>query len=496
MNQYQAYSQNKNSDNKIILTDLIYYILLRWRTIFLVALIFCVLFFSSKLLKGYNSLGGQDHSEVQKTYERSYDEYMILKTQLDDKSNELLQSIQENEDYRHQSILMNLDPHMAYKSTLTYVVNDDADNQVISSDKEIAQVLNRKINSILGSYASTMQDDAFFQNIQQEIGAKIDKKYLAELVYVQVDYQSKLLHITAFGKDKNQVQSINDAIEKQIQNAKSKIEIAVGAHRLELISSYIGNDGDTDILIGAIPEDGENENISYQTSIKKLQKAASDTITDLQNQLMDCNKQLSELNEPAAPEGISRYTLVKASIKFGILGFIAGAFLMVYCYVLQYLGSGKLISSDEMQDRYGIPVMAAYKAPMCKQPNALDKFINRIYGISEHKSCLSDVYALAASNVMAHMEKAESVKILLAGNAGAEVFDCTVSEMREKLNDYDVEVIAAGNINENGDAIQKLQIAENIVLVEQSGVSRTKDIKKELQTLRDLNKEIVGAIVL
>lgn len=496
MEQSQTYHVNKEKVNEINFADLIYYILLNWRRILLGALVFCSLLACLKLVRGFISLGREDLSETQKTYERSYEEYMIMKSQLEGQADELAQSIKENEDYQRQSILMNLNPNAAYKSTLTYAVNDIVDTSWVMSGTETLLVANRKINSILGSYVSLVQNGTILQGIQKEIGTQIEKKYIAELIYVQADYQSDLLHITVFGDNKKQVQTISDAIEKEIQNAKLRISTAAGEHRLELISSYIGNDVDTSVLIGSIPEYGRSEDASYQTSIERLQQNEADIVTDLRDQLMDCNNQLSELKEPAEPEGTSRGAIVKSSIKFGILGFVIGAFIMAYFYGLHYVGSGKLMTSDEIQDTYMIPVIAAYKAPKCKHPNAIDKFINRIYGISEKKSCLSEVYTLASSNLLARLENSAIVKILLVGNANTEVFDRTVSEMREKLNDSDVEVIVAGNINENCNAIQKLQKAEKIVLIEQAGVSRKKDIKRELQTLRDLKKEIVGAIVL
>lgn len=496
MEQPHRYQVNKEKVNEINLPDLIYYTLLHWRRILLGALIFGSLLACLKLVNGFNSLGREDLSETQKTYERSYEEYMIMKSQLEGEADELAQAIKENEDYQHQSILMNLNPNASYKSTLTYAVNDIVDTSWATSSTENWFLTNRKINSILGSYASLIRNGTILQNIQNEIGTQIDNKYIAELIYVQADYQSNLLHITVFGDNKKQVQTISDAIEKEIQKAELRITTAVGEHRLELISSYIGNDVDTSALIGSIPEYGRIEDASYQTSIERLQQNEADIVTDLQNQLIDCNNQLSELKEPTKPGGSSRGAIVKSGTKYGIFGFIIGAFVMAYIYVSQYVWGGKLMTSNEIQDIYMIPVMAEYKAPKCKHTNTIDKFINRVYGISENKSCLSEVYTLATSNLHAYLEKSAIVKILLVGNASTEVFNRTASEMIEKLNDFDVEVIVAGNINENGDAIEKLQKAEKIVLIEQAGVSRKKDIKRELQTLRDLKKEIVGAIVL
>lgn len=496
MNQYQPYSKNKDEDKKINLIDIIYYILLHWRSILIVAFVLCALCSGFKLMKGFDSLGSQNLSETQKTYERSHEEYMTMKRQLEDQVDGLTQAIQAKDIYHKQSILMNLNPDAVYKSTLTYAVNDIADVSLLTSDIESAQLVNRRINSVLGAYASLIQGGEILQNVKNVIGADIDQKYLAELVYVQVDYQSKLLHITILAEDKNQVETISDAIVKGLQDANFRMSAMVGEHRLQLLSSYIGNDVDTSILIGSIPEDGMMENGNYQTSVECLQKNDTDVVLDLQNQLIDCNDKLSKLKEPAKPSGTSRAMILKSGIKFGILGFIVGAFLMAYYYVLQYLVCGKLMSPEEMQDDYEVSVLADYKAPLSRHTNSIDKLINRMCGISEKRSCLGEVYTLAATNVLARMGMAANEKILLVGNASAKVFDTSASEMVDKLNFAGIEVIAAGNINENGDAILKLQNAEKIVLIEQAGVSRRKDIKKELQTLQDLKKEILGAVVL
>lgn len=496
MNQYQTYPQNTDKETKINLTNLIYFILCRWRSIILLAFIIGAIFFGAKLTNGFHAMGSENLSESQKEYERSYEEYLIVKSQLEGQAIRLAQAIKEKEDYQHQSILMNLNPNAMYKSTLTYAVKDITDMSPVAACTEASLAANRKINSILGAYESLIQSGTILQNIQKEIGKQIDKKYLTELIYIQTDYQSKLLHITVLGDGEKQAQAISDAIKKEIQNAGYNISTALGDHQLELISYYIGNDVDTSISIGEIPEYGRNEDTIYQTSIEKLQKNDIDFVSDLKNQLMDCNDQLSELTEPSKPGGTTRAGIIKSSIKFGILGFIVGAFVMAYFYILLYVGSGKLMTSDEMQDIYGIPLLAYYKAPISKHTNAIDNLINRVYGISDQRFCLSDAYALAASNVLARIEDADNTEILLAGNADTEAFNSTASGVSEKLIGTGIEVITAGNISENCDAIQKLQKAEKIVLIEQAGVSRKKDIKRELQTLRDLKKEIVGAIVL
>ena len=251
------------------------------------------------------------------------------------------------------------------------------------------------------------------------------------------------------------------------------------------------------IPIGMIPEAGANtSDASYQTSIEELQKSYTNSITDMQNQLLDCNNQLSELEKPEPPVGASRGSALKEGIKYGIIGFIAGAFALAVAYALQYLLCGKLMDSDELNDRYGILLLGDYHAPLHANPNGIDRCIDRMNGITEDKRSVESVYALSAANIMAQVGAEKNPKLLLMGNAKSGDFDAAATALSEKLCSSGIDVIVAGNVNESASAIEKLQQAEQIVLIEQRDASRQQDIQKELLTLRKLEKKIVGAIVL
>ena len=141
-------------------------------------------------------------------------------------------------------------------------------------------------------------------------------------------------------------------------------------------------------------------------------------------------------------------------------------------------------------------VLADYHAPIRNRLNSVDKLITRMNGITEERQSLKCVYALGAANISAQMKKSNASKLLLSGNASASDFDAAAVALKENLQTTGLEVISAGNINENVVAVQTLQDADKVVLIEQLGVSRLQDIKKELQMLRKLEKDILGVIVL
>lgn len=497
MDQYQSVNIQDDDESEISLLDLLYHILRRWRSLLLIAVLFCMLLGGFKLVKGIRTLGSADLKEEQKNYESQLEGYTISKENLENQINELTDAIQNKEDYYDHSVLMKIDSKKFYKGTVTFVVTDASEVPAAEANRDLSLAIDRKMNSVLGSYVALIQNGTILRDVQNGLSSKLDQKYLAELIYTQVDYQSKLLHITVVGDDKQQVQSISGAIVEGLQDASVQMNASVAAHRLELLSSFVGNDADTSIPIGMIPEAGANtSDESYQTSIEDIQKSYTSSITDMQNQLLDCNNQLSELEEPEPPVGASRASVLKEGIKYGIIGFAAGAFVLAFVYALQYLLCGKLMDSDELNDRYGILLLGDYYAPLHAHTNRIDRWIDRMSGITEDKRSVESVYALSAANIMAQVDVEKNSKLLLMGNAKSEDFDAAATALSEKLCSSGIDVIAAGNVNESASAIEKLQQAEQVVLIEQRGASRQQDIQKELLILSKLGKKIIGAIVL
>lgn len=496
MDQYQNISFNEEDESEISLRDLLYHILRQWRVILAAAVLFCILLGGFTLIKGFGELKSGDASENHKVHESELEEYTINKNRLQDQIRVLTQSIQKKGEYHDQSVLMNLNPDAAYQSTLTYIVNATRDDTLVENDKEFHLVINQRMNSVLGTYASLIQNGTILSDIGKKNDLNLSQNQLSELVYVQTDYQAKLLRVTIVGDTEKQVQDIADAIQNELQNVASNIAIPAAYYQLELVSSYIGEDAGSMIPIGTVPEDGTGENdVLYQTSIAILQRDYVQEVADMQEQLFTCKDQLKELEEPVAPAGISRSSVIKESIKYALLGAVAGAFLMALFYAMQYIFSGKLMTCDYLNDNYGLMVMADYHAPVRKHPDSIDQLIARMNGITEDKQSLECVYALGAANITARMKNNAS-EILLLGNADTSAFDDAATALKEKLQVTGLEVVTAGNINSSVAAVQKLQDANKVVLIEQLGVSRLQDIKKEFQMLRKLEKDILGVIIL
>ena len=199
MDQYQNISFNEEDESEISLRDLLYHILRQWRVILAAAVCFCILLGGFNLVKGINELKSNDMTNTQKEYETELEEYTINKTRLQDQVKVLTQSIQDKGEYYNQSVLMNLNSDAAYRGTLTYIVNATKDDALVEKDKSLHTVINRRMNSALGTYASLLQNGTILSRLGEKIDLNLSRKQLAEMVYVQTDYQAKLLHVTIIG---------------------------------------------------------------------------------------------------------------------------------------------------------------------------------------------------------------------------------------------------------------------------------------------------------
>lgn len=492
MNQYHNnYTRYEDDDGEINLLDLMNYILCRWRILVFMAILFGMLLGGYKYLSEYRSLSNMDLVDAQETYHRNLEEYNVRKNNLENQINSLRQFIQEKDTYLNESILMGLDPDTAYKSVLTYYVTDPIEHESITLDRELKSLPDHTVNSIIGSYASLVENGDILEMSQ------MDREKIEELVYVQADYQAKLLHITVVGETKKQVQEISDAIEDGIKAATVNLSQTVAMHRIELLSSYIGNDMGTKILIGAVPENKRlGEEQLYQTSVESLQVDYYETIANMQDQIQDCNKKLDELKEPAVPIEISQKDLIKDGIIFAILGIIGGMLLATMLLAIKFLLSEKLISQNEFFDKYGLWVLATYRAPRYANTNGFDRLIERMTKTPEVKDSLEEMYDFAAANILSLFDKSDERKVALVGNLSKETLSNAFSELTRYLGMADVEIISAGNINESVAAIRKLDDVDKIILIEKCNVSRKQDIKQEILKLEKMKKDILGVIVL
>ena len=197
-------------------------------------------------------------------------------------------------------------------------------------------------------------------------------------------------------------------------------------------------------------------------------------------------------NAPAAYASPAR-----EAVKFAVIGLVLGAFLAAFVLVVIYLMSGRLQSTEQFREEFGMPLLGQItKNPGKKRIfGFIDRWIQRMEEGAYADVTYEEQLRLAAANVKAAASKEQGLKkIMLTGTIAkdeAEVF-CKgfASELEGiTLSPYERIVYQAS-------ALEDVDSYDGVLFLEKKGASYTKLIRKERDLAADRDIKILGAVVL
>ena len=150
-----------------------------------------------------------------------------------------------------------------------------------------------------------------------------------------------------------------------------------------------------------------------------------------------------------------------------------------------------MISSNELKNRFDIKILGAFTKERKKRAfSGIDSWLDRLEG----KGYISEetVYERIAANTANYTEKGQV--ILLTGTTEGDILSSVESKLKEKLPDIHFEV--AVDMNKCPETLTRLPKVDGVILIEKCGVSKYDDILKELEAVYNLNKKVIGCIVL
>ena len=157
-------------------------------------------------------------------------------------------------------------------------------------------------------------------------------------------------------------------------------------------------------------------------------------------------------------------------------------------YCVMYLLNDCIRDEDELHQYYGFFNLGTFSVKQDrKRANKFDDYL-----LKKQYGDLDDEYVCnrIAANINLLGKKDENV--LLIGT----VDDDKMNSLYDKLGSSikDCKLVLGGNINKNNDALSKLADVESVIIVEERNVSKSKNISREIDTVRSCNKKVLGYI--
>lgn len=450
---------NSTYEQEIDLKDLMFVVLHKWRPILLAAVVLAVVLGGYKAVSVYRQ---QNDAEVIKESEESYQEelkvYEKTKETCEREIENLLTDIDNQQKYLEESILMNMSAYDVWEADTELFVKTD---YVIMPNMVYQNV--DYTNTILRAYKSALTNTEFLDDIAKKVG--IETRYLKELI--DITAADNLITIKVKHNEEKAARTLMKDILNGVEASQTKIAESIGEHTVSTVNSSIGSMVDLDLA--------------------NTQKTERDRLIQLNDSLETKQTELEELEEPEKAV-TSATAAIRSGVKYAVLGGVLGAFLVIFYVCVAFLMSDKLYSEKELRNRFKLKVLGVL--PAGKKAKGIDAWLNRLEG----RACgeESQEYSLIAANIRNYAEEAGT--LLVAGNAHEELIKTVAGRIAEELGN--VEVVAGGDMLQNVNALKTLPEVDGVILVEQCRVSSYGRIELEVEKILDLQKEVVGCVVL
>ena len=470
MENEKVYTMYDEDETEIDLKDLLIQILKHWRKMLVFGILLALLLGGFKGYKAYVSYQAallEVAADKVDSADQSQSEDVAEKPE--DSISRIDEKIDKIKEYQANSILANMKPFDYYWASSRYYVKADRE-----TDPESGKQGKDYTDSVLVAYESTVVDDALLDEVRTVLGVEAEDIYVSEMFLFTGDIESDMITIQAVGRTADEAYAIMDAVRDRMLASKAAITGNVCGHELTLINekkehiNYDDERSKSDIKVKALQEQYES---SYDLLNTKRAEAQA-TVAEAEKE-----SAVAEFN-------------VSDVVKYAVIGFAAGIFLIMMWYAAFYIMGGTVKTEDDLSRRMKLRVLGRYIKPFGKG-GFIDRKIARAEGVTEYNNTAEKVFKLAAANINA-MTK-DSDKVYIVGTLSEE----DIKEAHKGLaKSVKGNLQYGGNVLASAKAIESLSDADKVVIVERLKVSHITDIEREINAVRNLGKEITGVVLI
>ena len=457
---------NNIYEQEIDLKDFMFAVFRKWRLVVLFAFIFAVLLGGYKCVKELMHQNDEEYvAELTEQYLMEQMKYEQSKKAYERDIESFNASITNQEEYKEKSILLKADPYDKGTASVDVFVKmseTPESNGIMVTPVDFA-------DSVVKAYASAIQQGGFLEDISREMGVNLI--YLKELVTVTTDYDSNMLNVSVTYTDKEGAGKILDVILKNLKSMYPDIQEHLGQHNLSIMNQNIG--------------------VITDQTLAGYQKQKVDNLAATNKNLKDTEKALKELEEPTKPVALSRMSIVKKGVKYGILGCFVGAFLVTVCVFLAFAMNDKINTDEDLKNRFGLMLLGGFAQTRVKKSfTGVDMWLDRLEG----REIVSDesVVDIISANILGMLNKGESV--FLTGMVEEPRLSGLAEEIQQRLSE--LKLGFGTDILYSAVTLKNLQQYDTVILVESRRKTKLREIKKEVELVRNMKKQMLGYIII
>ena len=449
---------NHTTEREINILAILRFLLTKWKSIFIIAIVGLV------LGAGYAAISGYDGSTPVMETDTNEEDAVAYNaaSQIYEASKQRLATI---EKYIAESAFMAIDPYNVYKGTMCYVITGTQSELVGANTELYSFVFDGELKSDLASIGPyTIKDLDILVGIAQnpEEVIVVDSDSLGQItlrvsIMTQSPEEAQELLV--------QMESLLDAYMKEMQSQQDIISYeCVTSEIKEIISTTIAEQQ------SLLREKYNNEKSNLEIYKDNLNAVKADTpvLTD--------------------GSGVSKFEL----IKYGGVGFVAGIIIAAVIWVLIYLWGSKLYMITDKEGRFGVKQIASIYN--FENLNRLDLWLgHKLNGVYSELP-LDEQRNVSLLNIKNELKKRDAVKkVFIASSWNAAQQEIQIIKKDLEAEGYIVEFgeRIIGNLN----ALKSAAQCDVSIVIESNNESKTDMVTEEIRVLKQYVDDILGMVI-
>ena len=487
---------------QIDLMTLLHYILRKWRSIIVVMLIVAVaanLYSVKKSMSVVASVSAAEEVDIEKQIENAKEELTADELEQVERVYSMYeynsQLYQENKEYLEKSVLMQLNPNEIPTVMLNYQFKKDQANEELSN--------------IFTMYENALLDEDTCTAIIQVFGEEYANTSVRELISVtdtengqnsdiiklQKDKNSGILSIQIYASSEEQCEQIAEIVKKRVLEYTEQLQQIFGNYTVNAISEqyYISSDSDLNMQ----KSDVVNVVNEVCTVIKNITSGLSEKQIGYFNLLTkDCEDQ-TLVKEDTQETANMTANVQYISMKYVLIGLLAGMFLAVCWYAVIYIMTQTVKDVDEVKIITNLPVFGTVlRSNENGKRNIVDRWIDSWFA-HDKKSENNELLLTRISHEVAMLAGQKDKKCLLIACSGNDQnVKKQADSLVEKLRELGMNVTSTDSlVSDNTEVLKQLESADSAVFVEQLMKSERNQIREAVELCRRCQVEVLGSVI-
>lgn len=463
----------ENDEVVIDLRVLMWEILRKWHIILVVCIIFAIA----------SAMFGIHRNKAQSVEVSPENLYEQLKPAEIVKVNNLVsiqKRIDEKTEYEKNSIYMSLNAYDVDVARTDFILSDNPDNKYIRQMYTTYMFEGGLYNDIIKEYS----DDISLENLSELVkitlsGRKVNVNEDSEENYYKGNDLNRVISVRILGRDKKQCQELQSLVIKNVKQYEKSVQSKYNNHSINEVSSNVYKAVDTDIA--SVKSTYDSQMYSLYNEYQSLYNALSDIQISLFDKLI--NEEEDEDVTEEKPEAVQPAS-GGISLKYVIVGILAGGFLSVVVVVLLTMFNGKIFVQRQITDRGLARVFGTFG----KNKNNIASVV--LGDVGTDKTSQLDIIV---AKVDVFCKKNDITELVIIDNCTTETGKSRMKSVVDTIQKSGIDCKKV-TLSEGDSKYTELCDKNNIVVIEELGKGTLKALEYMFIQLKDLESKVCGVI--